>query len=102
MRRRKFTIPSLAAAGLVPLSRAAKSWLDGKGEAGIVFLATCGDDYQTLFTAPPDAAEKIVQVSRDASISITQIGSVVEGEGVELTGVDGRALEIEQSGWSHF
>jgi thiamine-monophosphate kinase len=58
--------------------------------------ATGGDDYELLFTAPPDAREEI---EHGAGAPVTWIGEVLEGEGLELLGTDGTPVEL--SGFEH-
>jgi thiamine-monophosphate kinase len=54
-----------------------------------VIAATAGEDYELLFTAPPDA---------DLPGDVTWIGEVGEGSGLELT-LNGEPLEL--SGYEH-
>jgi thiamine-monophosphate kinase len=54
-----------------------------------VVAATAGEDYELLFTAPPDA---------DLPGDVTWIGEVGEGSGLELT-LNGEPLEL--SGYEH-
>jgi thiamine-monophosphate kinase len=56
---------------------------------------TGGDDYQSLFTAPPAAAAKIAGHA-------TRIGRVVKGDGrVRLIGPDGAERALPRAGWRH-
>jgi thiamine-monophosphate kinase len=51
--------------------------------------ASAGEDYELLFTAPPDI---------DVPGDVTWIGEVSEGEGLELTH---RGEPVELSGYEH-
>jgi thiamine-monophosphate kinase len=58
--------------------------------------ATAGDDYELLFTAPPELRE---QVERAAGIAVTWLGRVEAGRGVVLLGVDDQPVELR--GYEH-
>jgi len=65
-------------------------------------LATAGDDYELLFTAPADADAAILAASREAGVAVTMIGAVVAGAGVRLLDTQGQAIAIERAGYRHF
>jgi thiamine-monophosphate kinase len=81
----------------VPLSAAGASCL-ANAKVDIKALLTGGDDYQTLFSAPPTARAQIA-ASREA---VTRIGHVVSGAGVKVFDASGAKMVFEQSGWRHF
>ena len=61
-------------------------------------LLTGGDDYQTLFTAPPSARAAIA-----AARGVTRIGEVGQGEGVAILDASGVAIDFTgATGWKHF
>ena len=63
---------------------------------------TGGDDYELLFTAPPDAAGAIADISRSTGVAITEIGEIRAGSGVGIITSDGRELPLEKAGFTHF
>jgi thiamine-monophosphate kinase len=65
-------------------------------------LATAGDDYELLFTAPAGADAAILAVSREAGVPVTAIGAVAAGAGVRLLDADGQAIAVERAGYRHF
>lgn len=75
----------------VPLSAQAQRWLAGQDDraAGLVRLATGGDDYEVVATFEDQAPE-----------GFTLIGEVTDGEGVEAR-LQGRAIAIASGGWRH-
>lgn len=77
----------------MPLSPAARAWLDAQPERDEALrrLASGGDDYQVVCTAPPAAA---------AALGLTAIGEVGMGQGVAVF-VDGAELDPGPGGWSH-
>ena len=85
-----------------PLSPAARRWLDAQPDqsAALVSLATGGDDYQIIATASPRQAEQMLEAARQAGVRMTDIGEVVDGEGV-VTLLEGRVLSVDRAGWSH-
>jgi thiamine-monophosphate kinase len=86
---------------LVPLSPAAQ--VVAAGDSVIrPRLATSGDDYELLFAAPADAAERIVALSSRLDVPIARIGRIEPGVGVRLADAHGRAIAVEQDGYRHF
>ncbi|MEM8936732.1 MAG: thiamine-phosphate kinase [Pseudomonadota bacterium] len=101
-----------AAAGLkaeieaerVPLSAPAKSWVEGAEapESAIASLASFGDDYEILFSAP-STLRRSVAVAADASRTpVTRIGMLTRGAGVALLDRDGAEMPVETLGYDHF
>ena len=87
----------------VPLGEAARRWLKSSApDAEIGALLTGGDDYQTLFTAPPAARAAIREESAAIGVRMTRIGRVEAGEGVSLIDASGSVLILKETGWRHF
>jgi thiamine-monophosphate kinase len=86
----------------VPLSEAARD-LVLRGIVGLEALIAGGDDYEILCTLAEDRAEAFVQSARDAGISVSSIGTVLEGGAVPKF-IDGKGAEIalERLSYSHF
>lgn len=64
-------------------------------------LATGGDDYQTLFTVSPALVDDVHEASEAAGISISRIGTVVQGDNARLTYM-GRDIELPDfTGFNH-
>jgi thiamine-monophosphate kinase len=78
----------------LPLSGAAASWLERQTEprAALLRLATGGDDYEVICTAPADAPRPV---------GMTLIGWVREGEGVAVR-LAGEPVDPGWGGWRHF
>lgn len=85
----------------VPLSAAGHGFVEARGEAGLAALLSGGDDYQALFTAPPEARGAILAAARATETNVTLIGDVLEGAGVTVTGAGGRVLDVAAAGHSH-
>lgn len=92
------------AAEKIPLSEAAKIWLSKEedADAAIARLASFGDDYEILFTAPPSRRRSIEMASQLTKTPVARIGAVVKGAGVRLTGADGKPIAVEAGGFDHF
>jgi thiamine-monophosphate kinase len=85
----------------LPLSRAALGVVDG--EPGVrIALATGGDDYELLFTAPAGSTQAIDDLSSVLGLPITRIGKIESGEGVRLVDAAGRTIPIDEPGYRHF
>ncbi|HEY1797401.1 MAG TPA: thiamine-phosphate kinase [Stellaceae bacterium] len=85
----------------LPLSDAAKTVL-AEGWVEPTALATGGDDYELLFTAPAADEAAILAASREAGVAVTMIGAVAAGEGVRLLDAGGQQIAIERAGYRHF
>lgn len=88
-------------AGLVPLSAVAASYVTN-GRASLAALLTGGDDYQTLFCAPPGARDAIQADCAGAGITVTRIGRVETGRGVVVVDPSGHPMPFDRAGWRHF
>ncbi len=92
------------AAEKIPLSEAAANLLatSGEGEAAIADLASCGDDYEILFTAPAARRRSIEMASQVTKTPVARIGAVMRGTGVRLIGESGKAIATPRRGFDHF
>jgi thiamine-monophosphate kinase len=85
----------------LPLSSAARVITDG--EPGMrIAMAAGGDDYELLFTAPPDSTKAIEDLSGVLGLPITRIGRIEPGEGVRLVDAEGRSIPVGEPGYRHF
>lgn len=58
-----------------------------------------GEDYELLFTAPP---EIINRVTESLGCPVSVIGEIIEGEGINLIDEEGRPFPQVERGWEHF
>lgn len=85
----------------VPLSPAARAIVEG--DPGICRrLVAGGDDYELLFTTPPDGVEAVASLSNRLAVPITAVGTIEAGAGVRLVAADGRVIPVEGTGYRHF
>lgn len=65
-------------------------------------VLTGGDDYELLFTAPPNATAPLEALSGALGLRLTAIGRIIEGDGVTVLGSDGRPVTLGTKGYRHF
>jgi thiamine-monophosphate kinase len=88
----------------IPLSEAASAWLEKEEDRDAAFadIASFGDDYEILFTAPASRRRSIEMASQVTKTPVARIGSVAKGKGVRLLNADGAAIEVGAGGFDHF
>lgn len=59
-----------------------------------------GEDYQLLFTISPEVLENLTRIP--LGHKVTRIGSITEGEGMELLCPDGSRKPLVPMGYQHF
>lgn len=86
----------------VPLSGAALAWIALQRDEAQArsALITGGDDYELVCTASPDRAAAFIGAARDAGLALSDIGCVVEGDGVRVDW-QGRRMALTQAGYRH-
>jgi thiamine-monophosphate kinase len=67
-----------------------------EGVSDALLAAAAGEDFELLFTAPPDRRDAIEQA---AGLPVTWIGEAREGSGLRLLAAGGRAVEL--TGYEH-
>ena len=80
----------------LPTSRAADALA-----ADPLILATGGDDYELLFTAPSPRAPALATLARRHAIRLTHIGRVDAGHGLVVTDAAGRPIVPDRLGWEY-
>jgi thiamine-monophosphate kinase len=61
-----------------------------------------GDDYELLFTAPPQQAEAVQAAGRACGVALSAIGRIDAEPGLRLRDADGQALPNEHVAFDHF
>lgn len=61
-----------------------------------------GDDYELVFTAPRDSAERVRAAAREARTAVTRIGRIEAGQGLRLVDRDGREVANTFGSFDHF
>jgi len=72
-------------AGALPLARGVAEVAAAAGREPLELAASGGEDYELLAALPPDRlAEAAARVGEAAETTLTQVGALVAGEGVEI------------------
>lgn len=85
--------------GAVPLSA---DRTDGDETAERLRAATGGDDYELLFTAPPERAAAVAEAASKAGVPVTRIGRISTGRDLILRDGNGDIVPVSQRGYQHF
>jgi thiamine-monophosphate kinase len=94
-------VRGVVAAPEVPLSDAARCAL--AADPGLLAdILSGGDDYELLFTAPPEAAGPLGALARELALPLTEIGRIEAGTGVRMVDGAGREIALEHPGFRHF
>lgn len=65
-------------------------------------LLTGGDDYELLFTAPPDVAKAVRSAAAASQLAVTPIGRIEATPGLQLQDGQGRAIAPAGQAFDHF
>lgn len=86
----------------LPLSPAARAWLSRQPDeaAARIDLASGGDDYEIVCTAPAGQAQRLIEAARAVGVALTEIGIVAAGEGTAVL-IGGEERPIVRAGWRH-
>lgn len=93
-------------AARVPLSPAAAAVVAADPN-GLATALTGGDDYELVFTVPPEAASTVAAAARRLSLPLTEIGEIVDppaapsARPVQVVGRDGASLTLPSAGYEH-
>lgn len=83
----------------LPLAPGVADVADAAGRDPVELAATAGEDFELLFTAPPDLCERVQRSAHAAGVRVTFVGEVAAGGGLTLLGPDGRPVALE--GYEH-
>jgi len=84
----------------VPLSHSAKNVI-AAGEVSLEDIFTGGDDYELLFTLPPEKIDELQRLERQCAVPMTIIGKIAEGEGLTVLDEKGASMVFSKTGWQH-
>jgi thiamine monophosphate kinase len=86
----------------IPVGRGARAWGYLTGRDPFEFALGGGDDYELLFTAPPQWVSMIAEEMQEHGIRVSEIGEAVDaGEGLALVGPEGEQ-SLRRRGYQHF
>jgi thiamine-monophosphate kinase len=85
----------------VPLSDAASAAVTN-APTWIETVIGGGDDYELLFTAPPDREATLASLGKEIGVPVTRIGSIDGSQGLRVIGMEGREIVPAKVGYRHF
>ncbi len=87
----------------IPLSTLYQQWVHAYSKNLYQFALRGGEDYELLFTAPPEMRRRISRLALSLKIPITQIGEILpKKEGLHIIRKDGRRYSPSRLGFEHF
>ena len=66
------------------------------------FALAGGDDYELLFTAPPDQADAVLEAGEQCGVNITCIGRITPVAGVQVLDLQGIPMSRRFASFDHF
>jgi thiamine-monophosphate kinase len=87
-------------AGSVPLSEAARRLVSANPSL-IETVLTGGDDYEILAAIAPDRCDGFMATAAVSGLTVTQIGIVENGTGLQILGCNGVSLNLSRLGYDH-
>ena len=88
----------------IPRSTAAASWIARQDSRWRAFaaVATAGDDYELLFSAPKSMRRSVMMAAKASRTEVTRIGCLARGEGAVLLNENSVEVPITDTGYDHF
>ena len=75
----------------------------GNDDALLESVLTGGDDYELCFTVPEKHKDRLAQIVEQTGVSISVIGRMSEGQGVEIIDDAGQIIDMtDKHGYMHF
>jgi thiamine-monophosphate kinase len=66
------------------------------------FTLAGGDDYELVFSAPPDRADAVADAAHAAGVAVTRIGRIESEPGLRLVDANGAAVANRYASFDHF
>lgn len=85
----------------LPLSGAARRCIE-KEKLSAEIVLSGGDDYELLFTAPPQLSGAILAAAEKSECAVSRIGNTNAGDSFRFIGKSGEDIDLQTSGWTHF
>jgi len=87
----------------IPLSRLYRQWIRIYSKDRYQIALCGGEDYELLFTAPPETRKKISSLALSLGTPITRIGEILPPkEGLQVIREDGKKYSPTRLGFEHF
>ena len=87
----------------IPRSEAAGAWVARQKNRwkALAEIASFGDDYEILFTAPAAMRRSVAVAAKAAKTEVSRIGSLSRGAGAGLYDEQGREIAVSSPGFDH-
>lgn len=86
----------------LPLSRALLAFARTRGRDPVTYAVAGGEDFELLFTTPPERARAVQQLARGLRLAISPIGWITpKRDGLRLAAPSG-AVPLDARGYEHF
>ena len=86
----------------LPLSREFKEFESSQSFDKINYALTGGEDYELLFTCPPEKEEDLLQSAHEETFAITKIGTITDSEELLLLDHNEQPYPLDTLGYDHF
>jgi thiamine-monophosphate kinase len=86
----------------LPLSDAFREHFPTVTEEALALALSGGEDYELLFTVPPEKMSKVSLLLDKLGTPVSVIGIITEGKTVSTIGPDGREFSLARKGFDHF
>ena len=86
----------------IPISELVSTLIKQNKHLKMSHIISGGDDYELVFTAPPEYTKNINTLSKNMGLKISKIGSIVEGKTIRIIDKIGHDLPLETEGFQHF
>ncbi len=88
----------------IPRSSAAASWIAQQDQRwrALGQLASFGDDYEILFSAPSAMRRSVTVAAKASRTEVSRIGVLKRGEGAALMNEKGGEIPVDVAGYDHF
>lgn len=88
----------------IPVSAALRDYAKDNKTSAARFAACGGEDYELLFTSPPQRAKAVAAAARRAQVTMTPIGRITKKGRPILVfiGRDGNIVKLKRPGFQHF
>lgn len=88
----------------LPVDRTTRELAQRLGTDPLEWALSGGEDFELLFTCEPAEVELLAEIveEAEAGLTVTRVGRITRGTGVELVGPDKQRRQIAFSGFDHF
>ncbi len=86
----------------VPLSEEYTAGYERLGLPKYELALTAGEDYELLFTSPPEQRDEIRNISEQTGVHITEIGTITSSKKIDIYDPNGFTMNFEKRGFFHF